>query len=1018
MKHATARLPLPFPRLSLAAAADAATATKVPQLPLQNPSSCYNYPYLPRLLRSCKDLNSLLQIHGRFLVSGYEFDNFSLTQLVNSYASFHRSDTARLVFDSASPNPSIVLWNSMIRAYTRNNQHRDALELFHGMRERGVEPDKYTFTFALKACTGVLDFEVGVWIHHSVVDKGLEHDVYVGTGLVDMYCKLGRIEIARELFEQMPKLDVVAWNAMIAGFSQSGDADDALGFFRKMQSVGVEPNSVSLLNLFPAICQVSAPLLCRSVHGFVVRRDFPSVVSNGLIDLYSKCRNVYSARQIFDRMSGRDGVSWGTMIAGYAHNAYFVEALELFYYLIAKNMKPNLVAVVGALSAAAEMRHLEKGTDIHTYLIQSGMSLDISVVTSLVTMYARCGNLDMAKLMFDGIPQKDMVAWSAMISALVQTGHPKEAVSLFREMQSVYIRPNRVTIVSALPACAELSALNLGKSIHCYMIKATISLDVSTGTALVAMYAKCRCFTLAHVLFDMLPHKDVVTWNALINGYAQAGDANNVMKMFHQLRLVGCCPDSGTMVGVLPACMLLGALDQGMCVHGQIIKSGFESDLHVKNAVIDMYAKCGSLSSAEFLFDEAEFVKDEISWNIMIAGYMQNGKATEALCTLRWMKAEDFHPNLVTVVSILPAAAYLADLREGMALHACVISTGLESYTLVGNCLIDMYAKCGRLDFSQKFFDMMVDRDTVSWNAMLSGYAIHGYGEDAVALFLQMQESCVKVDSVSFVSVLSACRHGGLVDDGRKIFDAMRSKYALEPDVEHYACMVDMLGRAGHLDEAWNLIQTMPMKPDAGVWGALLGACRMHSNITLGEIALDQLVRLEPQNPAHYVVLSNIYAQVGRWTDVGRMRMTMSITGLKKTPGCSWVVVKDTVHAFRVGDCTHPQFKSICVVWNELHEKMESMGYVPDTSCVLQNVEEEEKELFLSTHSERLAIAFAILNTEPGVTIQIVKNLRVCSDCHTVTKLISEITNRTIIVRDASRFHRFDGGICSCKDYW
>lgn len=294
----------------------------------------------------------------------------------------------------------------MIRAYMRNNQHRNALELYHGMLERGVEPDKYTFTFVLKACTGVFDSEEGVSIHHSVVDKGLEHDVYVGTGLIDMYGKFGQIEIARQLFEQMPELDVVVWNAMIAGFSQSGNAHEALGFFRKMQSMSVEPNSVSLLNLFPAICQVSAPLLCRSVHGFVVRRDFPSDVSNGLIDLYSKCGNVGIARQIFDIMSGRDDISWGTMISGYAHNAYFIHALELFDDLIAKNMKPNPVSVVSALSAAAEMNDLEKGTDIHSYLIRRGINLDTSVSTSLLTMYARGGNLDMAKRIFMVFPKK------------------------------------------------------------------------------------------------------------------------------------------------------------------------------------------------------------------------------------------------------------------------------------------------------------------------------------------------------------------------------------------------------------------------------------------------------------------------------------------------------------------------------------------------------------------------------------------------------------------------------------
>ncbi|XP_077217455.1 pentatricopeptide repeat (PPR) superfamily protein [Tasmannia lanceolata] len=992
----------------------AVKAAEIPRLPLNKPPIYYDYRHL---LLSCKDLKSLLQIHAHFLVLGLQLDNFTCTQLINSYSSFHKSDSARIVFDSAQ-NPNVVLFNSMIRTYTRTGKHRKALELYHEMLESRLEPDKYTFTFVLKACTGVSDLEECALIHHEIVRKGLKRDVFIGTGLVDMYSKLGRIETARELFEQMPELDVVAWNAMIAGLSQSIKPCEALVFFRKMQLVGLEPNSVSLLNLFPAICKLSALPLCRSVHAFVVRRVFLSVVSNGLIDMYSKCGSVEVARCIFDEMVGRDDVSWGTMIAGYAHNGYFIAALQLFDNLKTEKMKLNQVSAVSALSAAADMRDLEKGIDIHAYMIREGMDSDVSVRTSLMTMYAKCGSLEKAKELFDGIWKKDIVAWSAMIAAFVQTGHPEEAISLFREMQSVNIRPNRVTIVSLLPACAELSALNLGKSIHCYVMRADIGFDISTGTALVAMYAKCGFFSLAHVLFNHLPQKDVVTWNALINGYAQIGDAYNTMKMFHQLLLDGLRPDSGTMVGVLPACVLLGDLHQGTCVHGQIIKSGFEPDLHVKNAIIDMYAKCGSLDSAEFLFSDTGFVKDEISWNIMIAGYMQSGRAKEAMSSFHQMKSENLKPNLVTIVSILPTTAYLAALREGMALHSFIIRAGFESNILVGNSLIDMYAKCGRLDFSEEVFNRVDARDTVSWNAMLSGYAIHGLGKDAIALFSQMHESHVEVDSVSFISVLSACRHGGLIDEGRKIFKAMGSEHHLEPDLAHYACMVDLLGRAGQLDEAWGFIKRMPMTPDAGVWGALLGACRMHSNVRLGEIALHHLVKIEPRNPAHYVVLSNIYAQVGRWADVGKMRMMMNNKGLMKTPGCSWVVFKDAIHAFRVGDRSHSQSERMRIIWDDLHGKMEKMGYVPDTSCVLQNVEEEEKESFLYSHSERLAIAFAFLNMEPGETVQIVKNLRVCSDCHTVTKLISKITNRRIIVRDASRFHHFEDGICSCKDYW
>ncbi|MCL7024881.1 hypothetical protein MKW94_011431 [Papaver nudicaule] len=906
----------------------------------------------------------------------------------------------------------------MIRGYTRTNQNREALFMYQKMREKCVQPDKYTFTFVLKACTGVLNLEMGVGIHEEIVKNGLESDVFVGTGLVDFYCKVGRLDNAKEVFEKIPELDVVAWNAMIAGFSQSVEPLEALRIFYKMQLAGIEPNLVSLLNLLPAVSKLSSVHCCRAIHGFVIRRRFPHFVLNGLIDMYSKCGDVDSALLVFNRMFGRDGVSWGTMMAGFVRNSCLVEALELFDCIKREKLDLNQVAAVSALLAAAETRDLEKGREIHEYSVRAGIDSDILVATPLMTMYAKCGELEKAKQIFEDIPRKDIVVWSAVIAAFVQAGCLKEGLSLFRQMLRENLKPNRVTVLGILPACGESSDINLGKSIHCYMLKSDIGLDVSTGTALVAMYAKCRLFSVAHALFSRLPQEDVITWNALINGYAQFGEGRRAMEMFHQLRAAGYYPDSGTMVGVLPACVTMNELEQGTCIHGQILKFGFEADIHVKNALINMYAKCGSVTTAEYLFNEPEFTKDEISWNIIIAGYMQNGRAKEAISAFHQMRSEGVWPNLVTIVSILPAAAFLAALKQGMAFHAYVVHTGFGSNVLVGNSLVDMYAKCGRLDYSEEYFDQMKNKDTVSWNVMLSGYAMHGLGKAAMALFLRMQETCVEVDSVSFVSLLSACRHGGLIEEGRKVFHSMNPKHKIEPKLEHYACMVDLLGRAGEMDEALNFIQNMPMAADAVVWGALLGASRMHSNVQIGEIALGHLVSLEPQNAAHHVVLSNIYAQSGRWGDVRKMRKSISSMGLKKIPGCSWVEIRKEVHAFKVGDQTHPQFDKMRQLWNDLHEKMERIGYVADTSCVLHNVEEEEKELFLFSHSERLAITFALLNTEPGMPINIVKNLRVCLDCHITIKLISQITDRKIIVRDASRFHHFEKGTCSCNDYW
>ncbi|KAF2296011.1 hypothetical protein GH714_035661 [Hevea brasiliensis] len=841
-----------------------------------------------RLLSPCKDLNSLLQVHARLIVSGLQEDHSTSAHLVKSYLSFKKCDSARFVFDSL-PNPSVRLYNSMIRAYASVRSHQEAIQLYHCMLSKRLEPDKYTFTFVLKACTGALEFKEGVLVHRDIVFRELDYDIFIGTALVDMYCKLGDLELARKVFDKMPKKDVITWNVMILGLSQSVNPQEALGFIRNMQLVGMEPDLVSIVNLVPAVSSLGDIDACSTIHGYVIRRGFDAVVSNGLIDMYSKCGNIDVASQVFKQMQDRNDISWITMMTGYAHNECFFEVLDLFDCMKRGNVRLNYVSIVNALLAAAEMRDLRRGKEIHDYARKQKIDSDVLIATALMTMYAKFGDPDAAKSLLQGLKGRDLVAWSAIIAALVQSGYPEDALSLFREMQNDCLKANNVTLMSVLSACAEVLCPRIGKSVHCYAVKSHIDSDISLGTTLVSMYAKCGFFASALTIFNRMPCKDIVMWNALINGYTQNGDPYHAMEIFHEVQVSEICPDSGTLVGLLSACVLSYDQGQGSCIHGKIIRYGFESQCHVKNALIDMYAKCGSLSIAELLFKGTDFKKDEVSWNVLIAGYVHSGHAKEAISAFCQMKLENFHPNLVTIVSVLPAVACLSSLTEGMAFHACIIRMGFEYNILVQNCLIDMYAKCGQLHNSENLFYGMKSKNTVSWNVMLTGYAVHGQGHHAIELFSLMQKSDIRVDSISFLSVLSACRHAGLIDEGRTIFDAICKKHHLEPGLEHYACMVDLLGRAGLFDEILHLIKAMPLEPDARVWGALLGACKMHSKILLAEFAVDHLLKLEPKNPTHHVVLSNIYAKSARWGDAGDTRSKMINTGLRKGPGWSWV---------------------------------------------------------------------------------------------------------------------------------
>ncbi|KAD7480078.1 hypothetical protein E3N88_03214 [Mikania micrantha] len=761
-----------------------------------------------------------------------------------------------------------------------------------------VQPDKYTYTFVLKACTMLLDIEKGILLHEEIAKKGLEYDVFIGTGLIDMYCKCGHLVHARQVFDKMPDRDVAVWNAMLSGLSQSSDCAHAVEFFCSMQLLGgVEPNTVSLLNLFPSIHKLSSVRLCKCVHGYVTRRNFPNTVVNGLIDVYLKCKRTDIAYQVFELMQEPDDVSWGTLMAGFALNGCHYEVLELFDQIKNNNLNVNMVSVVSALSAAGETKDLVKGKMIHECVKKNKFDSDIRVSTPLITMYAKCGELKKAHDLFNSLSGKDMVAWSAVIAALTQSGYHEEAISLFCDMQRAGFKPSMVTVVGVLPAFAELCFKKLGKSVHCYSIRHDIVYDISVETSLVAMYAKFDDFTSAMIVFDRMFYKEVVAWNVLINRYAQIGEANLAIKMFCELQLTEVLPDPGTIVGVVSASAHLANLNLGTSIHGLVMKRGFESDCHVNNALIDMYSKSRSLSSAELLFGLTKN-QDQVLWNVMIGAYMRNGYAQESINTFHQMKFEGFRPSLVTYVSTLPAVSYLAAIKEGTSLHAGIYRMGYISHTIVLNGLIDMYSKCGRVDLSEAVFRELKDKDDVSWNVMLAGYALNGRVDCAFGFFSHMQDNLVDVDPVSFLSLLSACRHAGLVKEGKHVFNLMKERHNIEPKLEHYACMVDLLGRAGLYDETLRLIESMQMEPDGGVWGGLLGACQMHGNVKLAELALDNLVRLEPRNQAHYVVLSSIYAQSGRWADARSLRLKMIESGVKKTPGWSWVNEKQDLSSY------------------------------------------------------------------------------------------------------------------------
>ncbi|KAG6408676.1 hypothetical protein SASPL_131694 [Salvia splendens] len=399
------------------------------------------------------------------------------------------------------------------------------------------------------------------------------------------------------------------------------------------------------------------------------------------------------------------------------------------------------------------------------------------------------------------------------------------------------------------------------------------------------------------------------------------------------------------------------------------------------------------------------------SWTAMIAGFVRCGKPKRAIDIFREMKQVGLKPNEATVVAVLAACADLGDLDLGRWIHDYSDKSGFTENVLVCNKLIDMYIKCGCLKAARDVFEGMKKRTVVSWSAMIQGLALHGNADEALGLFSEMIQMGMKPNDVTFIGLLNACSHMGLISEGRAFFARMTTDFAITPSIEHYGCMVDLLSRRGLLQEAYEFIKKMPITPNAAIWGALLGGCKVHKDIEMAEVAMRHIHELDPHNDGYYVVLANIYSEAKKWEDAARVRKMMKERGLKKTYGCSSITINGVVHEFVAG-------QSIFEKWNELLVPLRQKGYVPNTSVVLLDMEEDEKERYVFGDSEKLALVFGLINLPPRETVRIFKNLRVCEDCHAAFKLLSEIVKREIVVRDRNRFHTFKDGSCSCKDYW
>lgn len=578
------------------------------------------------------------------------------------------------------------------------------------------------------------------------------------------------------------------------------------------------------------------------------------------------------------------------------------------------------------------------------------------------------------------------------------------------------IQPDGTLYNKLLNKCAELGKLKEGQVVHAHFANSKFRHYQVVQNTVLNMYAKCGSLDDARRVFDEMPKRDIVSWTALITGYSQHERYEDGLRLFPEILRVGLEPNQFTFSSLLKAAGGRGSERDGRQIHCFCLKYGYEADVFVGSALVDMYARCGRMEEGRFAFDGL-MSKNDVSWNALIAGHARKGEGENVVKLFRDMQREDFVPTHFTYSSVFMACASTGALEQGKWIHAHMIKSGLKMIAFIGNTLLDMYAKSGSFVDAKKVFDRLVKPDVVSWNSMLAACAQHGRGKETVERFEKMRRYGIVPNAVTFLCVLSACSHAGLLDKGLYYFELMK-RLKVQPEVSHYVTVVDLLGRAGRIDRAEKFIREMPIEPTAAVWGALLGACRMHKNVEVGAYAAEQVFKLDPNDSGPHVILSNIYASAGRWQEAAKVRKMMKESGVKKEPACSWVEIENAVHMFVANDDAHPEREEIFKMWEKISLKIKEIGYVPDTSHVLLFVDEQEREVKLQYHSEKLALAFALLHTPPGATIRIKKNIRVCGDCHTAFKFVSKVVDREIILRDKNRFHHFLGGSCSCGDYW
>ncbi|EFH53913.1 hypothetical protein ARALYDRAFT_323502 [Arabidopsis lyrata subsp. lyrata] len=757
----------------------------------------------------------------------------------------------------------------------------------------------------------------------------------------------------------------------------AGDLRGAVSALDLMARDGIRPmDSVTFSSLLKSCIRARHFRLGKLVHARLIEFEIEpdSVLYNSLISLYSKSGDLTKAKDVFEtmgRFGKRDVVSWSAMMACFGNNGREFDAIKLFVEFLEMGLVPNDYCYTAVIRACSNSDFVGVGRVILGFLMKTGhFESDVCVGCSLIDMFVKGENsFENAYKVFDKMSELNVVTWTLMITRCMQMGFPREAIRFFLDMVLSGFESDKFTLSSVFSACAELENLSLGRQLHSWAIRSGLADDVECS--LVDMYAKCSAdgsVDDCRKVFDRMQDHSVMSWTALITGYMQNCNlATEAINLFSEMITQGHVePNHFTFSSAFKACGNVSDPRVGKQVLGHAFKRGLASNSSVSNSVISMFVKCDRMEDARTAFESLS-EKNLVSYNTFLDGTCRNLDFEHAFELLSEIAERELGVSAFTFASLLSGVANVGSLRKGEQIHSQVLKLGLSCNQPVCNALISMYSKCGSIDTASRVFSLMDNRNVISWTSMITGFAKHGFAERVLETFNQMTKEGVKPNEVTYVAILSACSHVGLVSEGWRHFNSMYEDHKIKPKMEHYACMVDLLCRAGLLTDAFEFINTMPFQADVLVWRTFLGACRVHSNTELGKLAARKILEFDPNEPAAYIQLSNIYASAGKWEESTEMRRKMKERNLVKEGGCSWIEVGDKVHKFYVGDTSHPNAHQIYDELDWLITEIKRCGYVPDTDLVLHKLEEEDdeakKEMLLYQHSEKIAVAFGLIST-------------------------------------------------------